>query len=164
RAVGRDDVDRAANELRRRLGEPLGHAVAIRIVEGDALAFEVAELAQGMAEDIPLGRVVDDADAGELRRLLRAPRARRKNGRHGGRAGEEGDELTTLHSINSLAGAGRAQARNTCLGAVFAHASAVPTRAPLVAPRGGRRARAHVAAVDSATAGAICPRGKTESS
>jgi hypothetical protein len=78
-AVGRDDIDRTANELRRRLGEPFGHPVAIGIVECDVLALEVAEIAQPVAQGIPPGRVVDDANTRDLRLLLRARRKRPKN-------------------------------------------------------------------------------------
>src|SRR5262245_64739610 len=42
RAEGRNDIHRAMNERRRCLGESLRHSVAIRIIEGNVLAFEVA--------------------------------------------------------------------------------------------------------------------------
>jgi len=76
RAVGRNDIHRAPNEHRRGLGEPLRHSVAIRIVEGDVAAFEVAEVAQPVPEGVPPERVVDDADARHLPRLLRVHRER----------------------------------------------------------------------------------------
>jgi hypothetical protein len=75
-AVGCDDIDRAANELRHSFGKPFGHALAIGIVKCDVLAFEVAEITQLVAERIPSGRVVDDADTRNLRLLLRARRKR----------------------------------------------------------------------------------------
>src|SRR5438034_5219754 len=72
RAVGRNDIDRATNERRRGLCEPLRHAVTILIVEGDVAAFEVAEIPQPVPEGVSHGRVVDDADAWDFRRLLPA--------------------------------------------------------------------------------------------
>jgi len=51
-------------------------SVAIRIVEGDVLAFEVTEIAQPVTEGVPVERVVDYADARDLPRLLRARRER----------------------------------------------------------------------------------------
>jgi hypothetical protein len=68
RAVGRNNIYRATNERRRGLGEPLRHFVAIRIGEGNVAAFEVAEVAQPVPEGVPPERVVDDADARDLRR------------------------------------------------------------------------------------------------
>jgi hypothetical protein len=81
RAEGRNDIHRATNERRRGLGEPLRHSVTIRIVEGDVAAFEVAEVSQPVPEGVPMGRVVDDADARDLRRLLRARRQRPSDSR-----------------------------------------------------------------------------------
>ena len=79
-AVGRDDIDRAVDDLRRSFGEPFGHPVAIGVVECDVLAFEVTEIAQLMTEGIPPGGVIDDADTRDLPSLLRVrgkrPRSR----------------------------------------------------------------------------------------
>src|SRR6266540_1758861 len=70
-----------ANKLCRRLVEPLGHPVAVPIVKGDVLAFEVAEVAQPVPEGVPPGCIVDDSDPRDLRRLLRAQRQRPTVGR-----------------------------------------------------------------------------------
>src|SRR5262249_30290589 len=72
RAKGRNNVHWATNERRRGLGESLRHSVTIRILEGDVLAFEVTEIAQSLTEGVPVERVVDNADARDLPRLLRA--------------------------------------------------------------------------------------------
>src|SRR2546423_1857710 len=49
---------------------------AVRMVEGDVLAFEITEIAHPVAEGLPPGRVIEDADTRDLRRLLRARRKR----------------------------------------------------------------------------------------
>src|SRR5262245_14444370 len=80
RGVGRNNIYRATNERRRGLCEPLRHPVTIRVVEGDVAAFEVAEIAQPVSEGVPDGRVVDDTNARNFRRLLpaRTPHLHRK--------------------------------------------------------------------------------------
>src|SRR5262245_19750395 len=85
-------VHRATNKRRRGLGELLRRSVAIRIVEGDVLAFEVTEIAQPVTEGVPVERVVDNADARDLPRLLRARRER-----PGRCAAEQRDELAPPH-------------------------------------------------------------------
>jgi hypothetical protein len=85
-AEGCNNVHRATNERRRGLDESLRRSVAIRIVEGDVLAFEVTEIAQPVTEGVPVERVVDNADAWDLPRLLRARRERTR----GRRAAERG--------------------------------------------------------------------------
>src|SRR5262249_41670719 len=80
-----------------RLGEAFGHRVAIGIVERDGLAFEVAEIAQPVAEGIPPGRVVYDADTRDLRLRLRARRQRPCHRRRRG-ACEQRDELPPTHA------------------------------------------------------------------
>src|SRR5262245_21706138 len=97
RAEGRNDVHRATNERRRGLGESLRHSIAIRIVEGDVLAFEVTEIAQPVTEGVPVERVVDNADARDLPRLLRARRERPRSRR----AADKRNEVAALHSITS---------------------------------------------------------------
>src|SRR5262245_56784900 len=86
RAEGCNNVHRAANERRRGLGESLRRSVAIRIVEGDVLAFEVTEIAQPVTEGVPVQRVVDNADAWDLPRLLRTHRERPRRRRAAERA------------------------------------------------------------------------------
>src|SRR5262245_43870984 len=76
RAEGCNNVHRATNERRCGLGESLRHAIGIRIVEGDVVAVEVTEIAQPVTEGVPVERVVDNADARDLPRLLRARRER----------------------------------------------------------------------------------------
>src|SRR5262249_25817349 len=99
RAEGCNNVHRATNERCRGLGESLRRSVAIRIVEGDVLAFEVTEIAQSVTEGVPLERVVDNADVRDLPHLLRA-RHERPPCR---RAAEKRDERAPLHSITSSA-------------------------------------------------------------
>ena len=85
----RADVDRAADELSHHGRETVGHALAVAVFVVDALAFDVAELAQGSAEAMPHRRIVNYSDARDTRRLLRA-RCKRPCRR---RAAEKGDEL-----------------------------------------------------------------------
>src|SRR5262249_33615640 len=100
RGVGRDQVDRATHELAHHGREAVGHALAVAVFVVDALAFDVAELAQGLAEAMPHRRVVNDSDARYTRWLLLRLRRQRPRCR---RAAEEGDELAALHSISSSA-------------------------------------------------------------
>jgi hypothetical protein len=72
RAVGRDQVDRAADELAHHGREAVGHALAVAVFVVDALAFDVAELAQRLAEAMPHRRVVDDADTRDFLPVLSA--------------------------------------------------------------------------------------------
>src|SRR5262249_15001856 len=111
RGVGRNDVHRATNERRRRLGESLRHPIAIRIVEGDVLAFEVTEIAQPVTEGVPVERVIDNADTRDLPRLLRAGRERPRHHR----AAERRDEVAAFDRADpkpthygSISGQGRA--------------------------------------------------------
>src|SRR5262249_25409753 len=80
RGVGRNNVHWATYERCRGLSQPLPPPVTIRIVEGDVGALEVAEIAQSVPEGVPHGRVVDDANARNFRRLLpaRTPHRERK--------------------------------------------------------------------------------------
>ena len=71
RAVDRDHIHRTAHEIGRDFGEPVRQPVTVTILEGDVLAFQVAEIAQPLPERVPDGPVVDDANAWN-RRLLRA--------------------------------------------------------------------------------------------
>src|SRR5262249_8622760 len=98
RAEGCNNVHRATNERRRGLGESLRRSVAIRILEGDVLAFEVTEIAQSVTEGVPLERVVDNADVRDLPHLLRS-----RNERPRCRAAEQRYERAPLHSITSSA-------------------------------------------------------------
>src|SRR5262249_56252451 len=59
-------VHRATNKRRRGLGELLRRSVAIRIVEGDVLAFEVTQIAQPVTEAVPLNRAVHNAHPPDL--------------------------------------------------------------------------------------------------
>src|SRR5262249_36218342 len=72
RGVGRKSPRGATTGRPRGLWEPLRHPVTILVVEGDVAAFEVAEIAQPVSEGVPDGRVVDDANARNFRRLLPA--------------------------------------------------------------------------------------------
>src|SRR5215467_14611899 len=76
RAEGCNNVHLATNEHRCGLGESLRHSIAIRIVEGDVLAFDVTEIAHPVTEGVPVDRVVDYADARDFPRLLRTRHAR----------------------------------------------------------------------------------------
>ena len=85
-------IHRAADELSCGLGEPLGHPVGVAILEGDVLAFQVAEVAQPLPESVPHRRVVNDTDARDFHRLLRA-RSERPGGR---RTAKQRNELAAL--------------------------------------------------------------------
>ena len=74
RAVGRNQVHGTANEFGRDCGEPIRCPLAVAVVIGDVLAFDVSELAQGLPEGLPHRRIVEDADARNFGRLL-PPRA-----------------------------------------------------------------------------------------
>src|SRR2546429_6634126 len=107
------DVKAVVDEPKEREGTNMGPtptetiSVAIRIVKGDVLAFEITEIAQPVAEGLPPGRVINDADTRDLPRLLRARRERPC----GHRAAEQRDELASFHlrahSITSSARASR---------------------------------------------------------
>src|SRR5262245_12485391 len=100
RAVCRDQVDRAPDELAHRRGEAVRHSLAVAVFIVDALALDIAELAQRLAEAMPHRRVVNDANARYTRRLLRVCRNRPR----GRRAAEQRDELAPVdHSITSSA-------------------------------------------------------------
>src|SRR5262249_24779662 len=100
-AEGCNNIHRATNERRRGLGESLRHSGAIRIVEGNVLAFEVTEIAQPVTEGVPVERVVDNADARDLARLLRGRRERPRR-----RAAESEDERASPQ-LDHLGGNGR---------------------------------------------------------
>src|SRR4029077_12069947 len=76
RAVGGNKVNRAPDELAYDGGEAVGHALAVSIFVIDTVAFDVAELAQGLAEAMPHRRVVNDSNARYTCRLLRKRRKR----------------------------------------------------------------------------------------
>jgi hypothetical protein len=94
RAVGRDQVDRAADQLVHHGRKAVGHALAVTVLVVDALTFDVAELAQGLAEALPHWRVVDDADARDLRRPLGA-----RGNRPRDRATEKPNKLAPPHLL-----------------------------------------------------------------
>ena len=93
------DVGTVIDEPKEREGTNMGPtptetiSVAIRIVKGDVLAFEITEIAQPVAEGLPPGRVINDADTRDLPRLLRA---RREWPRYC-RAAEQRDEGAAPH-------------------------------------------------------------------
>jgi hypothetical protein len=76
RAVGRDQIDRAAHQLRRGRRQPIRRPLAVAVLIGDVLPFDVAELAQSLSEGLPHRRIVEDTNARHLRRLLRMRRER----------------------------------------------------------------------------------------
>src|SRR5437588_489135 len=77
---------------RARTGSPT-EIMTIGVVECDVLAFEVTEIAQLVAQSIPPGRIVDDADTRNPRLLLRACCDRP----YGRRTSEKRDELAASH-------------------------------------------------------------------
>src|SRR5438128_114228 len=93
------DVKAVVDEPKEREGTNMGPtptetiSVAIRIVKGDVLAFEITEIAQPVAEGLPPGRVINDADTRDLPRLLRSRRERPR----GCRAAEQPDELASSY-------------------------------------------------------------------
>src|SRR5439155_13854695 len=96
RAVGRNEVHRAANELGRDRHEPVRCPLAVTVFIGNVLAFDVSELAQGLPEGLPHRRVVEDADARDFGRLLRscAPHLDREQQAS---TTDQGSELTPSH-------------------------------------------------------------------
>jgi len=74
RAVGRNKIDRSADEFAHRAHEAIGHALAVAVFVVDTLPFDVAELTQSLAEAVPHRRVVNDSDARYMGRLLRQRR------------------------------------------------------------------------------------------
>src|SRR5262249_61999458 len=101
RPISGDHVHRTADELGRRAGESLRHPLGVAVVEYDVVTFEVAGVAQPLAESIPHQSIIDDPDAGNLGRLLRT---RDERPRRGG-AAKQRDELPPPHSITSSASA-----------------------------------------------------------
>src|SRR5262249_44288385 len=87
-----------ADEFAHHGREAVGHALTVAIFVIDALAFDVAELPQGLAEAMPHRRVVNDPDTRYTRRLLR-PRCQRPHRC----AAEQRDEIAAPHSITSSA-------------------------------------------------------------
>src|SRR4029077_11737314 len=92
RAVGGNKVNRAPDELAYDGGEAVGHALAVSVFVIDTVAFDVAELAQGLAEAMPHRRVVNDSNARYTRRLLRAGRDRPRR-----RCADKRDEVAPFH-------------------------------------------------------------------
>src|SRR5262249_46292697 len=76
RAVNRYKIDWAADKLTHHSREAVGHAFAVAVFVVDALAFNVAELAQSLAKAMPHRRIVNDPDARYTRHPLRARRQR----------------------------------------------------------------------------------------
>src|SRR5262249_48662979 len=95
RAVARDQVDRAADQLAHHGGEAIGHALAIAVFAIGTLAFDVAELVQGLAEAMPHRRVVNDPNARYTRRML-PPRALHLGREQQTAASDQSNELTSF--------------------------------------------------------------------
>src|SRR5262249_14423010 len=98
RAVCRDQVDRAPDEFAHRGGEAVRHSLAVAVFIVDALAFDVAELAQRLAEAMPHRRVVNDSNARYTRRLLCVCRNRPR----GSRPAEQPDGLAPCYLEHGL--------------------------------------------------------------
>src|SRR5262249_27012286 len=96
RAVGRNQVHRTANELGRDRREPVWCPLAIAVLIGEVLAFDVSELAQGLPEGLPHRRVIKDADARGLGRLL-PPRALHLDREQQTAAADQSNELTPFY-------------------------------------------------------------------
>ena len=60
------------NQVGGRVGEAGRLTARASVLESNGLAFDVPEVAQRLAEMIPHRRIVDDADTGSSRSLLRA--------------------------------------------------------------------------------------------
>src|SRR5207248_6528566 len=103
--------------------EAVGHALAVTVFVVDALAFDVAELAQSLAEAMPHWGVVDDADARDFRGLLCARRERPGSGR----AAEQHDKRAPSHPSALLRGVRTTlnPIRNTAI-ALLAAAARIP--------------------------------------
>jgi hypothetical protein len=102
-ARGHHDVDLAAHELGRDLGEALVAAVGPAIVDRDRAALDPAELAKARREGgHPIapaggGSGAEDPDGRQLRRLLRGRGARVQQRRHR-HAADKGDEFPASHA------------------------------------------------------------------
>src|SRR5262249_61556530 len=77
--------------------EPVWCPLAIAVLIGDVLAFDVSELAQGLPEGLPHRRVVKDADARDFGRLL-PPRALHLDREQQTAASDQRNELTPCHA------------------------------------------------------------------
>ena len=97
RTEGRDQVDRAADQRRRRRCQPVGLPFPVAIFEGDVPALLIAEIAQAAAERVPYRRVVEDADARNFRQWLLSARRERPDGR----AGDKRDQLASSDSTRT---------------------------------------------------------------
>ena len=93
RAEGNNDSHREADQFGCRRGKPIGLALGNSIFNGDGLVIQIAEVAQALAEGVPHRRVINNANAWDLRCLLptRIKRPRRR------RTAEKRDELAPLH-------------------------------------------------------------------
>src|SRR5262245_14920694 len=100
RTERRDEVDGAMDQLDRDPRQPIGQPTGVAIVECDVLAFQIAKIAQAVPEGVPNGRVVDDADTRDLRRLLRTRCERPR-----GSGAKKRNEVASPHSITSSASA-----------------------------------------------------------
>ena len=63
RAIYRDDVNRNLRQLARRRGKLIGRSVDSPIFERDVLTLDIVQFVQFLTKRLPLGAVVDDADA-----------------------------------------------------------------------------------------------------
>jgi len=104
RAGDDDDVDLAAYQFSRQLGEPIRLPFRINALYVDILSRGVTELAQPLVECVELrvrrrGTGQQHADAGRLSRLLRAGGERPRYGR----GTEQGRKIAPPHSMTSSA-------------------------------------------------------------
>ena len=102
-----NDGHRDADQFGYRRSKPVGLALGSSIFNGDVPAFQIAEVAQALAEGVPHRRVVDNANARDYRCLLRT-RCKRPS-RHC--AAEKRDEPAALHIRPSGEGIVTAQTR-----------------------------------------------------
>src|SRR5262249_222951 len=99
RPIGGDHVHRTADELGRRAGKSLRHPIGVTVVEYDVVTFEVAEVAQPLAESIPHQRIIGGGEAGKRGGVWGGGCGRATEGR----ATKHGKKVPPPHSMTSSA-------------------------------------------------------------
>ena len=93
-AGGGNNIHWNAGEIACNGGKPVGLPFRRPIFKSNISTFDVSEFAQSSPKMVPDRRIIDDADAGNLRRSLLRPRRQRPSCRC---TGEQSDELAPLH-------------------------------------------------------------------
>src|SRR5262249_51632611 len=101
-AAGGNDIHWNAGEIACNGGKPVGLPFRRPIFKSNIPTFDISEFAQSSPKVVPDRRIIDDADARNLRRSLLPPRRQRPRRRP---ATEQRNELSSPHSITSSASA-----------------------------------------------------------